>query len=163
MPSGRSAEGEEKVKVKVVVVPVPVPVPVFVPVPMNMYSQHTPVPLAMPVPVGVLTPDMLLGHNNEGVLKFLSVWFLFSQVPVPMVAPPLVKDVHDAAVQPEPLSASEEKAIQVPASTAGSLLLLILFILRRSEISVLSCLCCSDQLKATRLVLILEAQSQRPR
>ncbi|XP_056867750.1 zinc finger MYM-type protein 4-like isoform X2 [Takifugu flavidus] len=75
---------------KVKVVVVPVPVPVFIPVPMNLYSQHTPVPVAMPVPV-----------------------------PVPMVVSPLVKDMQDAAVQFEPLSAREEKAIQVPASTAA--------------------------------------------
>lgn len=36
-----------------------------------------------------------------------------------MVVSPLVKDMQDAAVQFEPLSAREEKAIQVPASTAG--------------------------------------------
>lgn len=50
---------------------------------------------------------------------FFSLSFCLVQVPVPMVAPPLVKDMQDAAVQSEPLSVSEEKAIQVPASTAG--------------------------------------------
>lgn len=65
-----------------------------------------------------------------------------------MVAPPLVKDTQDAAVQSECLSASEEKAIQVPASTAGEVMTFdfmapgikrflfppILFILRRSVV-----------------------------
>lgn len=53
--------------------------------------------------------------------------FFFLQVPVPMVAPPLVKDMQDAAVQSEPLSASEEKAIQVPPSTAGWVVIVLLY------------------------------------
>lgn len=60
---------------------------------------------------------------NVLCFKFLSIFqgffFFFFQVPVPMVVPPLVKDMQDAAVQSGPLSVSEEKAIQVPASTAG--------------------------------------------
>lgn len=47
------------------------------------------------------------------------IFVVFLQVPVPMVVSPLVKDMQDAAVQFEPLSVREEKAIQVPASTAG--------------------------------------------
>lgn len=39
-----------------------------------------------------------------------------------MLVPPLVKDMQDAAVQSEPLSVSEEKGIQVPASAAGEVL-----------------------------------------
>lgn len=45
--------------------------------------------------------------------------YRYLQVPVPMVISPPVKDMQDAAVQFEPLSVREEKAIQVPASTAG--------------------------------------------
>lgn len=41
-----------------------------------------------------------------------------------MVVPPPVKDVQDAAVQSEPLSASAEKAVQVPASVAGEVSIL---------------------------------------
>lgn len=46
-----------------------------------------------------------------------------------MVVPQLVKDMQDAAVQSEPLPAREEKAIQVPASSAGRLLALTIWLL----------------------------------
>lgn len=69
---------------------------------------------------------LLLKFCQDTVFRFLiylsgffSSFFFLLQVPVPMVAPPLVKDMQDAAVQAEPLPVSEEKATQVPASAAG--------------------------------------------
>lgn len=68
--------------------------------------------------------------------SFMCIFVAFLQVPVPMVVPQLVKDVQDAAVQSEPLSAREEKAIQVPASTAGWPLALTIWLLAPEYILV---------------------------
>lgn len=97
------------------VVVVPVPVPVFIPVPLSMYSQHTPVPVTLPIPVRPTRSSKVPGPCLVGSFSL----FFFFQLPVPLVVPPVVKDTQDAAVQSELWSASEEKAVQVPAAPPG--------------------------------------------
>ncbi|RVE56980.1 hypothetical protein OJAV_G00211690 [Oryzias javanicus] len=89
-PELETPDVEEKEKGKVKVVMVPVPVPVYIPVPVNMYSQHMPVPLVIP---------MLC-------------------IPVPVVVPPQTKDMTDAAVQSEVVTADNEKQEKEFASCA---------------------------------------------